>query len=216
MIQTIPPMEAHRSVPLRGAGNSAGVVIGDLSSSDETHKVAEQVNAIGRMDAVIHNAGVYRVEGRSTTLDGHARTLAVNTLAPYVLTALIAHPSRLIYLSSGCIAMLRPCFATSIGWSGAGITPRPIVKASSTSQRSHSQSLGCGQMSSAMPWIPVGCQPKWVAPEHRTILNWDLSRKLGLPSASMQPCKSVENTGITVDPRRPPLRRLILVLRISL
>ncbi len=80
---------------------SRGVVIGDLSSSADTQKLAEQVNAVGRMDAVIHNAGVYRVPTRSATPEGHAITLAVNTLAPYILTAEIARPSRLIYLSSG-------------------------------------------------------------------------------------------------------------------
>lgn len=83
------------------APRSAGVAIGDLSSSADTHLVAQQVNAIGRMDAVIHNAGVYRVPTRSATPEGHARTLAVNTLAPYILTALIQRPERLIYLSSG-------------------------------------------------------------------------------------------------------------------
>lgn len=80
---------------------SRGVVIGDLSSFADTQKVAEQVNAMGRMDAVIHNAGVYRVPTRSPTPEGHARTLAVNTLAPYILTAEIERPRRLIYLSSG-------------------------------------------------------------------------------------------------------------------
>jgi len=83
------------------APQSLGIVIGDLSSSAETHKVAEQVNAFGRLDAIIHNAGVYRVPTRSATAEGHARTLAVNTLAPYILTAEIERPSRLIYLSSG-------------------------------------------------------------------------------------------------------------------
>jgi NAD(P)-dependent dehydrogenase (short-subunit alcohol dehydrogenase family) len=53
------------------------------------------------MDAVIHNAGVYLEPSRSATAEGHARTLAVNTLAPYLLTALIGRPGRLIYLSSG-------------------------------------------------------------------------------------------------------------------
>lgn len=83
------------------ARQSSGVVIGDLSGAVETRKVAEQVNAIGKMDAVIHNAGIYRVPNRSATPEGHARTLAVNTLAPYILTALIERPGRLIYLSSG-------------------------------------------------------------------------------------------------------------------
>ncbi len=53
------------------------------------------------MDAVIHNAGVFLEPSRATTADGHAKTLAVNTLAPYLLTALIRRPDRLIYLSSG-------------------------------------------------------------------------------------------------------------------
>jgi NAD(P)-dependent dehydrogenase (short-subunit alcohol dehydrogenase family) len=83
------------------ASRSAGVVIGDLSSAAETHKVAEQVNLIGRMDAVIHNAGIYRVPNRSATAEGHAKTLAVNALAPYILTAQIERSRRLIYLSSG-------------------------------------------------------------------------------------------------------------------
>jgi NAD(P)-dependent dehydrogenase (short-subunit alcohol dehydrogenase family) len=81
--------------------DSVGVVVGDLSSSVETHRIAEHVNAIGWMDAVIHNAGIYRVPSRSATPEGHAKTLAVNTLAPYMLTALIEPPSRLVYLSSG-------------------------------------------------------------------------------------------------------------------
>jgi NAD(P)-dependent dehydrogenase (short-subunit alcohol dehydrogenase family) len=38
------------------APRSAGVVIGDLGSAVETRSVADQVNTIGRMDAVIHNA----------------------------------------------------------------------------------------------------------------------------------------------------------------
>ena len=83
------------------APDAAGVVTGDLSSAAETRDVAGQVNRIGRMDAVIHNAGVYLEPSRGTTADGHATTLAVNTLAPYLLTALTDRPDRLIYLSSG-------------------------------------------------------------------------------------------------------------------
>jgi NAD(P)-dependent dehydrogenase (short-subunit alcohol dehydrogenase family) len=83
------------------AARSAGVVVGDLASAVETRGVAEQVNGIGRMDAVIHNAGLSSTKGRSPTPDGHATILAVNTLAPYMLTALIERPRRLVYLSSG-------------------------------------------------------------------------------------------------------------------
>ncbi len=89
--------EALAAVP--GAGS---VVIGDLSSIAQTRKVAEQVNGLGSFDAVIHNAGVgYREPRRIATEDGLPQVFAVNTLAPYILTALIEKPKRLIYLSSG-------------------------------------------------------------------------------------------------------------------
>jgi NAD(P)-dependent dehydrogenase (short-subunit alcohol dehydrogenase family) len=92
----------ERAASVAGLGTrAAGVVIGDLASAAETRVLADQVNDIGRMDAIIHNAGVFLEPSRSTTAEGHAKTLAVNTLAPYLLTALIDRPDRLIYLSSG-------------------------------------------------------------------------------------------------------------------
>ncbi len=83
------------------AERAVGMVIGDLSSAIETRSIAEQVNKMGRMDAVIHNAGIYQERSRGSTPEGHAKVLAVNTLAPYILTALIERPDRLVYLSSG-------------------------------------------------------------------------------------------------------------------
>ena len=76
------------------------MIIGDLGSAADTRSIAAQVNAIGRMDAVIHNAGISSTKGRSPTPEGHATILAVNTLAPYMLTTLIERPRRLVYLSS--------------------------------------------------------------------------------------------------------------------
>jgi NAD(P)-dependent dehydrogenase (short-subunit alcohol dehydrogenase family) len=80
---------------------AAGLVVGDLASADETRAVADQVNAIGGIDAVIHNAAIYVDPRRVATPEGHARTLAVNALAPYLLTAWIKRPSRVVYISSG-------------------------------------------------------------------------------------------------------------------
>lgn len=68
----------------------AVTTIGDLSDLAQIRDLAAQVNAIGPMDAVIHNAGV--VSG--------VQVLVVNVVAPYLLTALIQRPRRLIYLSS--------------------------------------------------------------------------------------------------------------------
>jgi NAD(P)-dependent dehydrogenase (short-subunit alcohol dehydrogenase family) len=80
---------------------AAGVVVGDLASADDTRGVADQANAIGGIDAVIHNAAIYVDPRRVATPEGHARTLAVNAVAPYALTAWIDRPSRLVYTSSG-------------------------------------------------------------------------------------------------------------------
>lgn len=83
------------------ATRALGVVIGDLSDAAGTRALADRVNRFGRMDAIIHNAGVYAQATRGKTREGHAVTFAVNVLAPYLLTALIERPARLIYMSSG-------------------------------------------------------------------------------------------------------------------
>src|ERR1039458_1831944 len=88
--------EALAAVP-----GAEAVVIGDLASIAQTRSVAEQVNRLGSFDAVIHNAAVgYREPRRIATEDGLAHVFAVNTLGPYILTALIQRPKRLVYLSS--------------------------------------------------------------------------------------------------------------------
>jgi NAD(P)-dependent dehydrogenase (short-subunit alcohol dehydrogenase family) len=68
----------------------AMAIVGELSDLDETRGIANQVNDLGRMDAVIHNAGVY----------SGPHMMQVNVVAPYLLTALIDRPRRLVYLSS--------------------------------------------------------------------------------------------------------------------
>lgn len=83
------------------APGALGLVLGDLSSAAETRALADQVNALGRMDAVIHNAAVYRVPARGNTPEGHPTLVAVNVLAPYLLTAWLQRPRRLVFLSSG-------------------------------------------------------------------------------------------------------------------
>jgi NAD(P)-dependent dehydrogenase (short-subunit alcohol dehydrogenase family) len=86
---------------LAGAPGAAGVLIGDLSSIDETRRLAEEANAGGRFDGVIHNAGVYALPRRAETDDGLSLVFAVNVVAPYLLTALMTRPDRLVYLTSG-------------------------------------------------------------------------------------------------------------------
>jgi NAD(P)-dependent dehydrogenase (short-subunit alcohol dehydrogenase family) len=109
--------EAHSAVP-----QAETVVIGDLTSIAQTRSVADQVNQLGSFDSVIHNAAVGYREQRITTGDGLPHVFAVNTLATYILTALIQTPTRLVYTSSGLHqsgdSTLRDLTWEERGWNG--------------------------------------------------------------------------------------------------
>ena len=86
---------------LAAVPEAEAVMIGDLTSIRQIRQLADQVNALEPVDAVIHNAAVgYRERARLETEDGLPHVFAVNTLAPYILTALIRRPRRLVYVSS--------------------------------------------------------------------------------------------------------------------
>jgi NAD(P)-dependent dehydrogenase (short-subunit alcohol dehydrogenase family) len=90
-----------RTAELRAALPHTPVVLGDLSSLEGMRRVARGVNDLGRHDAVIHNAAVYAQPDRVTTPDGLSLTFAVNVLAPYLLSALVERPDRLVFVTSG-------------------------------------------------------------------------------------------------------------------
>lgn len=93
--------EERARTAIREVPGAETVLIGDLSDLKATKQLARQVNELGRFDAVIHNAGIYNVPASAKSKDGLPLLFAVNSLAPYILTALIHRPERLIYLSSG-------------------------------------------------------------------------------------------------------------------
>ena len=89
--------DAEEAVP-----GAAAVVVGDLASLDQTRALGEAARDEGPFDVVIHNAGVGGGNSpRTVTVDGLERIFQINALAPYVLTAIMQRPARLIYLSSG-------------------------------------------------------------------------------------------------------------------
>jgi NAD(P)-dependent dehydrogenase (short-subunit alcohol dehydrogenase family) len=108
---------------LAAAPGARGVVSGDLATVAGARTVADEVNKLGRFDAVIHNAGIGYREGRAETEPGIPSVFAVNVLAPYILTALIERPRRLVYLSSGTHRGVRPrmddLLWTKRSWSGS-------------------------------------------------------------------------------------------------
>ncbi|MBD8058508.1 SDR family NAD(P)-dependent oxidoreductase [Cellulomonas sp. JH27-2] len=95
--------DRRRADDLRAAlPQIADVVVGDLASLDETRALAAAAAACGPFDAVIHNAGIGGgVPERTVTRDGIERIWHVNVVAPYLLTALMPRPGRLVYLTSG-------------------------------------------------------------------------------------------------------------------
>jgi NAD(P)-dependent dehydrogenase (short-subunit alcohol dehydrogenase family) len=88
--------EAHAAVP-----KASGVVIGDLSTVAGCKALAAEAKKSGPFDAVVHNAGLGLTTDGAKTADGVASVFAVNSLAPFVLTALMERPKRLLYVSSG-------------------------------------------------------------------------------------------------------------------
>ncbi|NYI40203.1 SDR family NAD(P)-dependent oxidoreductase [Demequina lutea] len=81
---------------------AAGVAVGEFDSLESTTALAAAANDLGPYDVIIHNAGVGGgVAGRALTADGLERIFHINVVAPYILTALMPVPSRLIYLTSG-------------------------------------------------------------------------------------------------------------------
>src|SRR6201999_2432899 len=88
--------EVRRELP-----QAEAIVVGDIETIASAKELAAEVNALGRFDAVIHNAAVGYREGHRLTADRLPHVFAINTLSAYILTALIERPRRLVTLSSG-------------------------------------------------------------------------------------------------------------------
>ena len=83
---------AERAAALQAlVSRGAGLVVGDLADRAAVRRIAAELDDAQPLDAVIHNAGVWSGEA----------VMPVNVVAPYVLTALLRSPRRLVYLSSG-------------------------------------------------------------------------------------------------------------------
>jgi NAD(P)-dependent dehydrogenase (short-subunit alcohol dehydrogenase family) len=98
----------HRSTALRPLiQHGAELVIGDFTDRDAVRHVADQLGGGLPLDAVIHNVGVW----------SGAAVMPVNIIAPYLLTALLPLPKRLIYLSSSSHYSGRPAL-DGVDWKG--------------------------------------------------------------------------------------------------
>ena len=85
----------------------ADIVVGDFTDRHAVRRITAELNGREPLDAVIHNAGVWR--GRAV--------MPVNVIAPYLLTALLDGPRRHVYLSSGSHFGGQPSLA-GVDWQG--------------------------------------------------------------------------------------------------
>jgi NAD(P)-dependent dehydrogenase (short-subunit alcohol dehydrogenase family) len=106
---------------LKLVADAKDVLIADLTDIEATIALAEKANTLGAFDAVIHNAGVYQT--------GAQQLLYVNTIAPYILTALMHQPKRLIYLSSGMHLSGHPQWTEKPSYSDTKLHVLMIAKA---------------------------------------------------------------------------------------
>ena len=134
----------------------AAIVVGDLADLEQTRGVARQVDQLGPVDAVIHNAAI-----------DSGPVLPVNVVAPYLLTVLIQRPERLVFLSS---SMHRG------GWARVPLWDR-TDRRTAVSYSDSKLLVTTLAFAVARQWPgvftnavdPDGCPRGWAAPEHRTI-----------------------------------------------
>lgn len=96
---------ARREISNESGNESVDLLLSDLSSLAEVRALAAEVrNRYGELHALVNNAGVFSLSGR--TADGFETTFAVDYLAPYLLTNLLLEllkssaPSRIVNVSS--------------------------------------------------------------------------------------------------------------------
>jgi NAD(P)-dependent dehydrogenase (short-subunit alcohol dehydrogenase family) len=173
------------------------VVIGDLSSIKQTRSVAVQVNRLGSFDGVIHNAAVgYREPRRISTEDGLAHVFAVNTLAPYLLTALIQRPKRLVYLGSG-LHKSGDATLDDLNWEH-----RPWQGQQAYSDTKLHDVMLAFAVARLWPEVlsnavePAGWRRRWAALEPRMILLPPIAPRCGWWRATTPPRKLRESTSI--------------------
>ncbi|MFK0257010.1 SDR family NAD(P)-dependent oxidoreductase [Streptomyces sp. NPDC090445] len=124
----------------------ADIVVGDFTERDAVVRIAAELNEGKPLDAVIHNAGVW---------SGPA-VMPVNIVAPYLLTALLRGPRRLVYVSSGSHLGGHPSLS-GVDWRGESPGSYSDSKLFVTTLAAAVARLRPGVLSNAVDpgWVPT-------------------------------------------------------------
>ncbi|WP_030935048.1 SDR family NAD(P)-dependent oxidoreductase [Streptomyces sp. NRRL B-24720] len=124
----------------------ADLVVADFTDRDAVRRVAAELNGAEPLDAVVHNAGVW---------SGLA-VMPVNVIAPYLLTALMPTPRRLVYLSSSSHFSGRPAL-DGVDWQGQSSGSYADSKLFVTTLAAAVARLRPGTLSNAVDpgWVPT-------------------------------------------------------------
>ena len=97
---------ARQLVTAQTGSDSVDILLADFSRLAEVRRLADQVlSAIDHLDVLVNNAGLFSPRRRLSS-DGFELTLAVNHLAPFLLTNLLldrlkaSAPARIITVAS--------------------------------------------------------------------------------------------------------------------
>src|SRR5207245_5387108 len=139
-------------------------------------------NAARPCHTVIHNAGIFRPNApRLETVDGLEDTFAVNALAPYLLTALIASPQRSVFLSSELHQIGQPDLSdlqSRRRWSGFQAYSNSKLFVVALAFGVARVGVTSCRMRSIPGWFPRG----WVALKPPITSNWVSRRRSGCRS----------------------------------
>ena len=127
---------AAAEIASESGNGSVDVFVADLSSQAEVRRLAAEVLATyPRIHVLLNNVGGFWSH-RHVTADGLEHTFALNHLAPFLLTSLLAErliasaPSRVVTVSSGAQGMGKIDFDDLMG-SGATPVSAPTTSPSS-------------------------------------------------------------------------------------
>ncbi|SEJ62929.1 SDR family NAD(P)-dependent oxidoreductase [Demequina mangrovi] len=100
---------ARTEVALAAAPGALGGVTGRLDSLASTRLLAADARGRGPYDLIVHNAALGPDQDRPVlTEDGIERITQVNVVAPYLLSALLSVPRRIVFLGSDSAFSGRP------------------------------------------------------------------------------------------------------------